>query len=341
MIPPIPEGQKKMERPARSSTLAGACISLALAAASARAATIIVVATGSDMDAKFTPAVVTIRVGDTVQWVNQDGVHNVVSDTDLFNSGFVQPPEGPAWPFNVKFDDPGKFGYYCAIHGGPNGVGQSGIVIVRPARAASEVVFEKNAWDFQAASLETAIGDGPEELMRSFSGGGSFEMRAGVQIPAGSKITGLEVTGCDDSDTDDIKAGLLECPDPTADCKTIAVVQTTGKPGCTFFDTSIADGPTVDNLLNTYGLVIQLGADKNVRFRNMRVFYKRVVSAAPALATFGDVPTSHLFYKAIEAMSASGITSGCGSGNYCPEDPVTRGSMAGFLARALGLFFPN
>jgi len=330
-----------MERTARSFALAAACISLALAAVSARAATFTIVATGSDMDAKFTPSVVTIRAGDTVQWVNQDGVHNVVSDTDLFNSGFVQPPEGPAWPFSITFNDPGKFGYYCAIHGGPNGVGQSGVVIVRPGRAANEIVFEKNAWDFQAASLETAIGDGPEELMRSFSGGSGFEMRAGVQIPAGSKITGLEVTGCDDSDTDDIKAGLLECPDPTADCRTIAVVQTSGKPGCTFFDTSLADGPTVDNLLNTYGLVIQLGADKNLRFRNVRVFYKRVLSAAPPTATFGDVPTNHQFFRAIEALAASGITQGCGNGNFCPNDLVTRAAMASFLARALGLYFPN
>ena len=241
----------------------------------------------------------------------------------------------------MTFPNAGKFGYYCSIHGNAGGIGQSGVIFVRPAHAANEIAYEKSAWDFQAVQPEAAIGAGPEELMRSFSGAGGFELRTGMQIPAGSKITGLEVTGCDDSDTEDIRAGLLECPDPTTDCKPIAVVQSSGKPGCTFFATSLADGPTVNSLLNTYGLVIQLGSDNSLRFRNMRVFYKRVLSTAPLTATFGDVPTTHLFFKAIEALAASGITQGCGTGNFCPDDPVTRGSMASFLARALGLFFPN
>ena len=39
----------------------------------------------------------------------------------------------------------------------------------------------------------------------------------------------------------------------------------------------------------------------------------------------------------IEALAASGITSGCGGTSYCPDNPVTRGQMAAFLVRALGL----
>lgn len=61
------------------------------------------------------------------------------------------------------------------------------------------------------------------------------------------------------------------------------------------------------------------------------------VSPAPPTATFNDVPTNHPFFKYIEALAASGITGGCGSGNYCPDNPVTRGQMAVFLAKALGL----
>ena len=36
-------------------------------------------------------------------------------------------------------------------------------------------------------------------------------------------------------------------------------------------------------------------------------------------------------------LAASGITAGCGGGNYCPDAPLTRGQMAVFLSRALGL----
>jgi hypothetical protein len=59
------------------------------------------------------------------------------------------------------------------------------------------------------------------------------------------------------------------------------------------------------------------------------------------VSSFGDVPPSHPFFRFIEAFAAAGITSGCGGGNFCPERNVTRGEMAVFLARALGLHFPN
>jgi S-layer homology domain len=49
------------------------------------------------------------------------------------------------------------------------------------------------------------------------------------------------------------------------------------------------------------------------------------------------VPTGHPQFQFIEALAASGITAGCGSGNYCPNANLTRGQMAVFLAKALGL----
>ena len=43
------------------------------------------------------------------------------------------------------------------------------------------------------------------------------------------------------------------------------------------------------------------------------------MSPAPATATFpNDVPTSHPFFQYIEALSASGITAGCGTGGTAP-----------------------
>jgi len=36
-------------------------------------------------------------------------------------------------------------------------------------------------------------------------------------------------------------------------------------------------------------------------------------------------------------LSLRQITTGCGAGIYCPGDVVTRGQMAVFLAKALGL----
>ncbi len=55
----------------------------------------------------------------------------------------------------------------------------------------------------------------------------------------------------------------------------------------------------------------------------------------PACAgIFLDVPCPSLFADWIEQLAAEGITGGCGGGNYCPDNPVTRAQMAVFLLKA-------
>jgi subtilisin-like proprotein convertase family protein len=57
--------------------------------------------------------------------------------------------------------------------------------------------------------------------------------------------------------------------------------------------------------------------------------------APPACAgTFSDVACPSLFADWIERLAAEGITGGCGGGNYCPGNPVTRQQMAAFLLKA-------
>jgi hypothetical protein len=65
--------------------------------------------------------------------------------------------------------------------------------------------------------------------------------------------------------------------------------------------------------------------------------YQLQVSPAPAVATFGDVPTTDFAFQYVEALAASGITAGCDTGLYCPDANVTRRQMAIFIAKALGL----
>jgi uncharacterized repeat protein (TIGR03803 family) len=52
---------------------------------------------------------------------------------------------------------------------------------------------------------------------------------------------------------------------------------------------------------------------------------------------FGDVPCPSLFADWIEDLVARGITAGCGGGDFCPINPVTRGQMAPFLVKTFGL----
>lgn len=55
---------------------------------------------------------------------------------------------------------------------------------------------------------------------------------------------------------------------------------------------------------------------------------------------FSDVSSS-IFADDIAWLSAAGITKGCGSGRFCPNDPVTREQLAAFLRRALEHVVPT
>ncbi len=57
----------------------------------------------------------------------------------------------------------------------------------------------------------------------------------------------------------------------------------------------------------------------------------------PCTGGFADVPCPSLFAGWIEQLALEGITAGCGSGNYCPNNPNTRGQMTPFLAKTFGL----
>jgi hypothetical protein len=75
----------------------------------------------------------------------------------------------------------------------------------------------------------------------------------------------------------------------------------------------------------------------------MAVFLLRTLDptlSPPACAppnTFNDVPETSAFCRWIEELGRRGVTSGCGGGNYCPADPVTREQMAVFLTGTFGL----
>ncbi len=74
----------------------------------------------------------------------------------------------------------------------------------------------------------------------------------------------------------------------------------------------------------------------------MAVFLLRAAHGAgfippPATGIFADAPLGSFAVDWIEQLAAEGITSGCGGGNYCPNDPVTRAQMAVFLVRTFGL----
>jgi hypothetical protein len=100
--------------------------------------------------------------------------------------------------------------------------------------------------------------------------------------------------------------------------------------------------PVPDHVDKELVLNVEQAASANPQYFGwVQVHWHRTVSPAPLAATFGDVPTNHPFFQFVEALASSGITGGCGNGNYCPDNSVTRGQMAVFLAKALGLHWPH
>lgn len=80
-------------------------------------------------DLQFRPNVLTVRVGTTVKFANKDRAeHTATSDTGVFDSGLL----GKGEEYFFTFTEAGEYPYYCRPHGGPGGVGMSGLIIVVP-----------------------------------------------------------------------------------------------------------------------------------------------------------------------------------------------------------------
>jgi len=62
---------------------------------------------------KFVPETLTVAVGTTVTWTNEDTVqHNVTADDGTFDSG----PIAPGGTFSFTFTTAGTYAYKCTIH---------------------------------------------------------------------------------------------------------------------------------------------------------------------------------------------------------------------------------
>ena len=67
----------------------------------------------------FGPEALTVSVGTTVTWINQDDIpHTVVANDKSFKSKVMDTDER----FSFTFTKPGEYGYFCSLH--PHMVGK-------------------------------------------------------------------------------------------------------------------------------------------------------------------------------------------------------------------------
>jgi hypothetical protein len=200
---------------------------------------------------------------------------------------------------------------------------------------------------------------GAEATRYTTSCAGLYCFAAPLRLPSGAKIVYLEIDFVDTDPVNSVLGGLTVCDfrgqncssHPSAgagpaDCLVPGEICSgnayAGGPGSQSAVNIGTDGITVDNYLSSYRLYAGTGGDVNTRIAGMIVGYVLQVSPAPGTADFNDVPTSHPFFQFIEALYHAGITGGCQAAPplYCPDAPLTRGQMAVFLAKGLGLQFP-
>jgi plastocyanin len=61
----------------------------------------------------FTPATITVPVGNTVRWANHDDIpHTVVADDKSFKSKALDTDDA----FSFTFTKPGTYNYFCSLH---------------------------------------------------------------------------------------------------------------------------------------------------------------------------------------------------------------------------------
>src|ERR1041385_4994766 len=107
---------RRLARPRFSAVLTMLFLFMAMAMANLGAATIEVQVGQEPL--KFTPPMVTIQVGDTVQWNFVSSGHTTTSGTPgspdgLWDSGI----QNPGSTFSFTFTEAGSFPYFCTPHG--------------------------------------------------------------------------------------------------------------------------------------------------------------------------------------------------------------------------------
>lgn len=161
-------------------------------------------------------------------------------------------------------------------------------------------------------------------------------------MPNGVFLEGMRFFYCDTNAADNLTFYLSN--NFTGGEGSIAYGTTAGQPsGCG--NIYLAVNTTIDLKTATsdqyYQAYVKIPFTLSHEFRGIKLYYKLQVSPAPVTAHFADVPTSHIFFQYIEALAASGISTGCTATQYCPDSHVTRVQMAVFLSKALGLHWPN
>jgi plastocyanin len=109
----------------------------------------------------FTPDHLDIAVGETVEWINMGGFHNVDGSTDTYPDNPDSFTSGPAstdsWTYSFTFTEAGSYAYECTPHAG---MGMVGTITVGSGGCTTEWACNYDASaDFDDGSCTYPPGD--------------------------------------------------------------------------------------------------------------------------------------------------------------------------------------
>lgn len=183
----------------------------------------------------FDPAELTIQVGDSVTWVNDQGFHNVAADDDSFRcadgcagEGGDGNPAFPPWEFTRTFTEVGEVRYHCQPHRDDGQVGVINVV----ARDDLANIGHTGSWynpdtDGQGFIIEVLPevpgAEGPQMVVYWFTyapgepGGVNRQRWFQATGPVGDPTSELDVIS--------VTQGVFDAPDPVSvrDAGTIGV----------------------------------------------------------------------------------------------------------------------
>lgn len=240
--------------------------------------------------------------------------------------------------FAGKWIDEADLGYYESLFP----------TVVSSDLAEKDVSFGPNNWSsWTVGPSDAAVRDGEVSFnqqgnyLRAESNPGTASFTLPVHVPHGALIQYIYVWYSDTDPNSNPSMGFYSGSNSGGVNSILGM-----DPGGTWSGgaTAASFGPishTADYWTQHYYILALFSSTATgiETFYKAIVWYKLQVSPAPASATFNDVGTGHFFFREIEALADSGISGGCGSGNFCPDANVTRAQMAAFLSRALGLSY--
>jgi hypothetical protein len=169
-------------------------------------------------------------------------------------------------------------------------------------------------------------------------------MWAPVTLSTGAELLFLNLHFDDMDAANDMSVILRAFSNPSG-YEDLALASSSGSGGIGYASSaqisySVNNDVQYDSLGRQLAVMLTIpNANFDLKFKGADIWWSRPVSPAPALATFNDVPTDHPFFQFVEALAKAGVTGGCQAAPplYCPDSPLTRGQMAVFLSKALGL----